>query len=61
MDASSARYVECFGDQRVSNFLHIKIPLNMSKGPEYKLEDVAATSVASDKIDETFRSSCIGK
>jgi hypothetical protein len=28
---------------------------------EYKLEDVAATPVASDKIDETFRSSSIGE
>lgn len=28
---------------------------------EYKTEDVAATSVPSDNIDTTFRSSCIGK
>lgn len=27
---------------------------------EYKLESVQATSVASEKIDETFRSTCIG-
>ena len=33
----------------------------MSDRMEYELENVAATSVASDKIDETFRSSCIGK
>ena len=28
---------------------------------EYKLEDVAATPVASDEIDGTFRSSSIGE
>lgn len=28
---------------------------------EYKLENVAATSIASDKIDETFRSTSIGE
>lgn len=28
---------------------------------EYKLEDVAATRIASEKIDETFRSSTIGE
>lgn len=28
---------------------------------EYKLEDVAATSIASEDIDTTFRSSCIGE
>lgn len=27
---------------------------------EYKLEDVEATSVAPEDIDQTFRSSCIG-
>lgn len=27
---------------------------------EYKLEDVKATLVAPDDIDQTFRSSCIG-
>jgi hypothetical protein len=28
---------------------------------EYKIDDVAATRVASDKIDATFKSSSIGK
>lgn len=28
---------------------------------EYKLQDVPATSIASEDIDRTFRSSCIGK
>lgn len=28
---------------------------------EYKLEDVPATSIASEDIDKTFRSTCIGK
>jgi allantoicase len=28
---------------------------------EYKVEAVKATSVASEEIDKTFRSSCIGK
>ncbi len=32
----------------------------MAEG-EYKLEDVTATSVAPEKIDETFHSGCIGK
>lgn len=33
----------------------------MASEMEYELEDVPATSVESDKIDETFRSSCIGR
>lgn len=33
----------------------------MASGKEYELEDVPATLVVSTKIDETFRSSCIGK
>jgi len=33
----------------------------MSFESEYKLEDVPATRVAVDKIDETFRSSTIGE
>jgi len=33
----------------------------MSAESEYKLENVAATSVAADKIDATFRSSTIGE
>jgi hypothetical protein len=33
----------------------------MSAESEYKLENVAAKSVAADKIDATFRSSTIGE
>jgi hypothetical protein len=33
----------------------------MSFESEYKLDDVAATPVAADKIDATFRSSTIGQ
>lgn len=33
----------------------------MSFGSEYKLDDVAATPVAPDEIDGTFRSSSIGE
>ena len=33
----------------------------MASEREYELEDVPATSVESGKIDETFRSSCIGR
>lgn len=37
------------------------IYLNMAVESEYKLEDVAVTRIASEKIDETFRSSTIGE
>jgi len=33
----------------------------MASEEEYKLERVAATRISSDKIEEIFRSSCIGK
>jgi hypothetical protein len=33
----------------------------MSAESKYKLENVAATSIAADKIDATFRSSTIGE
>lgn len=35
--------------------------VNMAFESEYQLEDVAATRVASDEIDATFRSTSIGK
>lgn len=33
----------------------------MTVDSEYKVDDVAATRVAPDHIDSTFRSSCIGE
>jgi len=46
------------------SFAFLKQPsqkVNMAFESEYQLEGVAATRVASDKIDATFRSTSIGK
>jgi hypothetical protein len=39
----------------------LPIHLKMSFESEYKLDNVAATPVAADKIEATFRSSTIGQ